>query len=84
MTPINEVEIEELRKKLEAEKKRRVSAEDALHFYANPANYNPQKPYEGITYQNLLIADFEDAANSKNTKIAGAKARLHFKVFSEL
>ena len=72
-----------LRKMLQRTSERLANAENALRFYANPKNYahnrDPQEPK--LVFQNRLIDDFEKAANSANTHIAGRRAREHFKAY---
>ena len=77
-------EVEALRSEITTERKRRIHAEEALYFYANPINYGHHNPNFGkVTFQNLLIGDCEDAANNKETKIAGQRARQHFAVYDK-
>ena len=80
---MSEDEISHLRKMLQQTSERLANAENALRFYANPKNYahhhNPHEP--GVVFQNRLIDDFEEAANSANTHVAGRRAREHFKTY---
>jgi hypothetical protein len=68
---------------LQQTSERLASAENALRFYANPKSYTYNRdPHEpGLVFQNKLIDDFETAANSANTYIAGKRAREHFKTY---
>lgn len=76
-------EVSLLRKMLQRTSERLANAENALRFYANPKSYahnrDPQEPE--LVFQNRLLDDFEKAANSANTHIAGRRAREHFKIY---
>jgi hypothetical protein len=60
-------------------------AEEALRFYANPKNYAVILNSEGsAVFQDRLIGDLEDAANTSQTKIAGARARQYLKIYGDV
>ncbi len=78
-------ELSSVRGLLENQSKRCNAAEDALRFYSNVKNYTSQSGYlTTIQYQNVLVGDLEDAENSRNVKVAGQRARSHFKQYEAL
>lgn len=73
-----------LKEKLASLTDRLASAEGALMFYANPKNYMTRPLCGVFTYQDVLKNDSEVAANTDNTKVAGALARKHLARYEDL
>lgn len=61
-------------------KERLSRCEEALRYYANIRNYKTQDNM-GITFQQILQNDYEDAANTRTTQLAGRRARSYFKEY---
>ncbi len=74
-------EAQALRDMLRASTEQLHYCEDMLRFYANPHSYRVGEKQGESTFQDRLTADYEDAANTTKTKLAGARARLYFKSY---
>lgn len=75
-------ELRHLREMLKKTQEILNHCEGVLHFYSNITNYGVSAVgiQSGITYQNALKDDFEQADNDSKTVIAGHKAREYFKL----
>lgn len=78
-------EIKRLRHLYQELKERLNEAEVALMYYSHVQNYQSsiRGQQTGITYQNALKEDFEQADNDAKTLIAGRRARDYFKRYAK-
>ena len=80
-----EQELKRLREVFKSKLERIKDCEDALRFYSHVTNYETsvRGQQSGITYQNKLKDDFEQADNDPKTLIAGRRAREYFKKYEQ-
>lgn len=75
-------ELDDLRGKFRELSAKLGVAENTIAYYGNHKSYGVTRITEGadnkIVFQDRLTGDYSEADNDRNTKIAGARARLYF------
>ncbi len=74
--------IEELRRLYAELSKKLGEAEEALRFYANQRHWSvARSELTSKVFQDRLLADYSEADNTPNTKVAGYRARVYFETY---
>lgn len=78
-------EMNDLRELFKRTNAQLADAEGVVRYYSDPHNYSIRPQAVGdICYQDVLKDDGEPAHNTKDTRVAGLRARMYFKKYANV